>query len=523
MAARLLSRAVVAGGVILLGACALVGPDYEQPESPLAPSWYEAEKAGVHTTPEQRQLWWESLQDPVLNQLILIAREANNSLEIAGLRVLEARAQLAVAGGSLYPQTQLGSGGVSAIGASKNAANTAAGDLRYTQYDIGIGAAWEIDFWGKYRRGIEAADASYLGSVAAYDQAMVLITGQVGFTYLAIRSLEAQLDIAHDNIATQQRSYDIVDVQYRNGNSAELDVLQARTLLLSTQSTVPSLEAQLRQAKHALSVLLGQPPGSTEALLGKSSGIPSPPTALAIGLPAELLRQRPDVRQAEYLAMAQNASVGSATANLYPSFSITGSLGLVAAGNTNTTQSGNSGAGQLFSADSLSYSIGPSFVWPFFNYGRIKNNIRVQDARLQQALVAYRETVIQAAREVEDAVVALDGARQQDTLLAETVTVAKRATDVALLRFREGFADYQRVLDAQQTLFTQQGRFVSNQSALTNSYISLYVALGGGWHTDHPRQLIREDTRKTMRERSNWGKLIEVPEDSVPTPESQPQ
>lgn len=207
--------------------------------------------------------------------------------------------------------------------------------------------------------------------------------------------------------------------------------------------------------------------------------------------------------------MAQNAQVGLAEANLYPSFSLLGSVGLSAAGNTDTTRTGNSGFGQLFSGDSLTYSIGPNFVWPFLNYDRLKNSVRVQDARLQQSLIAYRETVLQASREVEDALVALDGAVRQDEMLAITVENAKRSTEVSQLRFNEGFADYQRVLNAQEALFRQQGRYVGNHSTIVSSFIALYLALGGGWEIHTNADMIDEETRNALTERTDWGDLLE--------------
>jgi len=512
---RLTVRALVLAAGACLASCAAVGPDYVQPESPLQPDWYQAERAGFDTGPEAQVRWWQALGDPTLDRLVELAHAQNNALKIAGLRVLESRAQLGIALGSRYPQTQVVAGDAVAVGASENAANTAAGDLSFTQYSLGVAASWEIDFWGKFRRGIEAADAAFQASVAEYDQVMILLNAQVCATYLAIRTLEEQLRITQQNVAIQQRSYDIVDVQYRNGSTSELDVLQARTLLMSTKASVPGLETQLRQARHALGTLLGLPPGDLGDLLGGNSAIPKIPAQLAVGVPADMLRRRPDVRQAEYIAMALNANVGLAEANLYPSFSLSGSIGLLTAGDTNTTRSGDSGLGQLFSADSLTYSIGPNFVWPFLNYDRLKNNVRVQDARLQQALIAYRETVLRAAREVEDAMVALEGAVAQDPLLAVTVRSAERSAEVAQLRFNEGFAGYERVLDAQQALFAQQNRYVTNHSKIVSSFISLYLALGGGWQLDGAGDIVDDATEKVMTERTDWGGLIPETEGEV--------
>lgn len=509
---RYLLPAAMAITALCLNACTTVGPDFERPESPLGPDWYQAERALFDVTAEQQVRWWQILGDPVLDRLIDLAHRQNNSLRIAALRVLESRAQLQIAIGNQFPQSQAVVGEAAALKASSNAANTAAGDLEFTQYSLGVGATWELDFWGRYRRGIEAADASFFASVAGYDQVTVLVTAQVFSAYLAIRTIEEQLRITQENVAIQQRSFEIVNVQYENGSTSELDVLQARTLLMSTRSTIPALQIQLHQAKHALSTLLGMPPGDLTDLLTGEAPIPRVPEKLAIGLPADLLRRRPDVRQAEYNAMAQNARVGLASANLYPSFSLSGSVGLTAAGNTETTRTGNDGIGQLFDADSLTYSVGPNFVWPFLNYGRLKNSVRVQDARLQQALIAYRETVLQAAREVEDATVALEGTLRQEDLLAVTVLNAKRSAEVALLRFNEGFSSYQRVLDAQQALFNQQNRYVTTQSSIVSSFIALYLALGGGWEVRLDRQLLDDETRDSLIERTNWGDLIDAAE-----------
>ena len=507
---------VVALSVLALTACATVGPNFVSPTADLSPEWLEA-NAGFEATPEELVEWWRIFEDPILDNLIDIARRENNDIKIAGLRVLEAQAQLGVAIGGKYPQQQFVAADATALQSSENNANTGGGgDLVFTQYNLGAGVAWEIDFWGRYRRGVESADASLLSSIATFDDALVLVTALVADIYTVIRTTEEQLHITQDNVSLQQRSYDMVEVLYRNGEASELDALQARTLLLGTEASIPALEITLRQAKHSLATLLGRSNMNVDDLLGGDGLLPEVPPHIAVGIPADLLRQRPDVRQAEMQAMALNALVGVAQADLYPSFSLFGSLGLSASDGTSSRR----GDGGFFSTDSLTYSVGPSFVWPFFNYGRIRNNIRVQDARLQQALVNYVETVNQGVREVEDALVAFEGSEDQDLILREAVEVAQRSADLSVLRYTEGFADYQRVLDSQQRLFSQQQRFASNRGAAIRSLILLYRALGGGWQTRTDEDFVDEGARRTMTERTNWGDLLEEKE---PDPQDSPQ
>jgi NodT family efflux transporter outer membrane factor (OMF) lipoprotein len=279
---------------------------------------------------------------------------------------------------------------------------------------------------------------------------------------------------------------------------------QANTLLLATEATIPALETSLRQAGNAMATLLGELPGAVDELLAGPAGIPALPANIAIGFPADMLRRRPDVRQAELLAMAQNAQIGLAKADLYPSFSLAGSIGLTAGG------PGDSDFGDLFSGDALGVSVGPSFVWPFLNYGRIKNNVRVQDARLQQALVSYRETVLQAAREAEDAIADYLGANQQARILKKTVASARRSNEISTLRYQEGFSDYQRVLDAQQALFTQQQRYITTRGDAVRGIVALYKALGGGWQGRDGLPYLDPETLQLMQQRTDWGDVIET-------------
>lgn len=487
---------------LLASSCTTVGPEYVQPEAMLPDAW-QISPAGLTATQYELVDWWAAFNDPILENMVNLAHQQNLTLELAGLRVLESRAQLGIATGAQFPQQQFASGGVTHVSPSENAGQ---GNTSFNQYDLGAGLSWELDFWGRYRRGIESADAAMMASIANYDYVMVLVTAQVVDTYIAIRTLEEQLRIARDNLELQKRSYDIANVLYRNGESNELDVQQALTLLLSTEATVPQLQVQKRLAKNALSTLLGQTSGYVDDILGEGE-IPTVPAEIALGIPADLLRRRPDVRQAELLAVAQNALVGVATADLYPSIALNGTFGIVSI----SKDAGGGGASELIGSDSISYTAGATFSWPFLNYGRIRNNIRVQDARLQQALVNYQDVVLNAARETDDAIVSLAGTQEQETILARSVIAAKRSNDLSLLRYKEGFSGYQRVLDAQQALIRQQNSYVQNRGLSARNVVDIYKALGGGWEVRQGRAFVDENTLSVMRERTNWGGLLDKP------------
>lgn len=496
--------------MLVLPGCTMVGPDFVKPEAPVLDQWQEADGAVLARKPAELIRWWEIFQDPVLDQLVVTAYQNNYDLKVVGLRVLEARAQLGIAVGTLYPQVQQANGGATYTRSSENAANTAAGDLRFWKYDVGVNVGWELDFWGKFRRSIESADASLLASIAAYDNALVLLVAQVADTYITIRSAEEQLKVAHENVSIQQRSVQITEARFRGGDVGELDVLQARTQLLQTQATIPSLEIALQQAKNALSTLLGRPPGGLAELLGRPPGmIPAAPQAIVAGAPTDLLRRRPDVRQAELAAAAQSAAVGVAEADLYPSFGLSGFLGVIAADGTNTTRTGKSGVGQLLNSNSITFVGGPYFSWNILNYGRIRNNVRVQDARLQQLLESYQGTVLNAVQEVENGMVAFLRSRDQERILAETVAAAQRSLTIANTGYREGFSDFQRVLDAQSSLLRAQQSYVSARSTTVSSAIGIYKALGGGWEIRSGDGFVDEATRDTMQKRVNWGDLLQ--------------
>jgi len=497
------------GLLLPLAGCTQLGPDYQQPETAISESWTYPEEVGLKADSAELVAWWQTFQDPILGELINKAYQRNYGLEVAGLRVLEARAQLGIAIGSAYPQSQQLAGSASRLRASKSNANTGGGDLNYAQYSVAANVGWELDFWGRFSRGIESADASFLASIAEYDNALVLLIAQVATTYTTIRTIEERLRLARENLVLQQRSFDIAKLKFREGQDSELDMQQALTLLLSTEASVPSLQAQLIQARNALATLLALPTNQIAGSLGDKSAIPSLPESIAVGIPADLLRRRPDVRQAELQAVSQSNLVGVAQTDLYPSFALVGTVGLAAAGSTSTTRTGNSGFTELLDGDSLQFSAGPQFSWNVLNYGRIKNNVRVQDARLQQLLINYQNTVLNAAQEVEDAMINFLNGKRQAEILERTVKSAQRSSDLSVLRYKEGFSDYQRVLDAQQSLFSSQQRYVEAQGSTVQAVVALYKALGGGWQLREGQQFVDEAIRAQMRERTDWGKLLE--------------
>ena len=301
---------------LALGGCA-VGPDFLPPAAPVQDRWIESGDKRVAKS-DVKSHWWRTFEDPTLNRLIQRAYEQNLPLRIVGLKILEARAQLGVAIGNLYPQTQEGTGAAQQNLLSSRLANQATLQHSFANFNLGFDAAWELDFWGRFRRNVEANDANLLASVADYDSALVSLTGEVARTYALLRTYEELIQIARENAKVQKEGLDMPSRVFRNGATSELDVAQARTLLESTLADIPPLQAGLQQSKNALSTLLGQPPGGMEALLHGPRRIPVASKRVAIGIPAELLRRRPDIHAAELNAAAESARIGVAEADLYP-------------------------------------------------------------------------------------------------------------------------------------------------------------------------------------------------------------
>jgi len=502
------ARALRALGVVLplvlaLGGC-MVGPNFQTPKVSVATSWQDTADQRVGTGATTYRDWWKTFGDPALDRLVEHAYRDNLTLRQAGVRVLQARAQLGVAVGEIFPQTQQAVGAVQYIRTSDRAPTSTAfsGSFAYWQSEIGAQATWELDFWGRIRRGIESADANLLVTLADYDTTLVTLTADVANAYIALRTAEERIRIARANVEIQEETLKIVEAKFTYGTVTQLDVEQARTVLLNTRATVPTLEAQLRQARDALSALLGMPPSDLGDLLTGPSRIPVSPPQIIVGIPADLLRRRPDLRSAEMQAAAQSAQIGVAKADLLPAFSLIGNLVLL------STDLGTFRLSDMFRWGSRQVQVGPSVQWNILNYGQLSNNVRAQDARFQQLLLAYQQAVLVAQQDVQDNLVAFLRAQDRADLLARSVTSSRTAVDLAVLQYREGVTDFTTVLTAQQTLLTQQDSLASTLGGISTSLVGVYRALGGGWEIREGEELVPPELRAEMQQRTNWGNLL---------------
>ena len=496
--------------IFLTTGCTMVGPDFVKPEAPVAAEWMESRDPEVKTEASDYRQWWTVFNDPVVANLVETAYRQNLPLQISGLRILQARAQLGVVVGNLYPQLQQGRGAAEYSSISDNAANTLGADDAYWQYNAGFDAAWELDVWGKYRRAVESGVANLETSIASYDEILVTLTAEVARAYVLLRTFEERLEIARQNVKIQERSLQIAEIRFQAGAVTELDVVQARSLLKDTEASLPRFEAGIRQAKNALAVLLGQLPGEIDNMIGGQKRIPTAPPELVVDIPAELMRRRPDIQLAEYQIATQTPLIGASKAELYPAFQLAGSIGLATSTSRNTNAGGTSGSSfsDLFDSDSLEFFGGPSFSWNLFNYGRIKNRVRTEDALLQQLIVNYTDTVLRAHQEVEDSLVGYLRKQQEAGYLLDSVKASQRSVDLSMIQYREGLVDYQRVLDSQRFLTNEQDVWTRARGDAILNLVALYKALGGGWQIREGKDFVSKENIEEMQKRTDWGDLL---------------
>ncbi len=479
----------------------MIGPDFKRPRVQVADDWTEASSKANDSSREQYRDWWSSLNDPVLTRLIELAYQQNLTLLAAGVRVLQARAQLGVAIGAFYPQQQQLSAATSydriPISVPYNLASNT-----FWQAAFGAQAAWELDVWGKVRRGIESADDAFLASVADYDGVLVTLLGDVASTYVQIRVIDAQLAIARDNITRQRQALALAQARFAAGVVTKRDVYQAENVLGATEATVPQLTIERRRATNALSILLGMPPAPLDDLLAATSGIPVAPESVAVGIPADLLRRRPDIRKAELKAAAQCAQIGLAKGDLLPAFSLLGSVG------TLSTNVGHASLGDVFNGSTLSYSVGPAVSWSILNYGTLTNNVRVQDARYQELLIDYQNAVLKAQQEVEDGLTEFGESRNRAAFLHKSVEAADGALNIAMLEYKDGVVDFTTVLNAEENLYKAKNDLAVAEGNIPLGLIKAYRAMGGGWEVRADRDFVPAATRDEMLQRTDWGTLL---------------
>ena len=452
--------------MVLLAGCATVGPEYVLPEIKAPATWYTELNDGLTAEavdPRTLARWWTTFDDPVLSDLIERSVTGNLDLKQAGARVREARARRGISQADRFPTLDV-SGSVTKKRSSQ-------GTGRETKlYMTGFDAGWEIDIFGGVRRSVEAADADIAASQASLRDVLVSLTAEVALNYVEARTFQTRLAVAGENLKAQQETFDLIESRYQAGLSDELAVQQARYNLESTRSRIPTLRTGLEAAKNRLAVLMGQAPGSVHALLAGHQPVPVTPPAVAVGVPSETLRRRPDIRKAEHELAAQTARIGVATAELYPRFRLAGSIGLESIR-----------AANLFRSASRFWSFGPGVSWNIFDAGAIRREIEVQSALQEQYVVAYEAAVLTALEEVENTLTtyAEELLRRED--LTDAVDAAQQAAQISQDKYKAGLVDFSNVLDAQRSLLSFQDQLAQSDGAVTSNLISLYKALGGGW------------------------------------------
>jgi NodT family efflux transporter outer membrane factor (OMF) lipoprotein len=429
--------------------------------------WIDAADRRVHEDSDLPRRWWTVFHDEKLNNLVLSASRQNLTLRQAGFRILEARAQLGIVQGNLFPQQQDVAGGYRRLGV---------GNSFFSQWNWGFNLGWELDFWGRFRRAVAAADANLDASIFDYDDVLVTLLGDVATEYVIIRADQERIRLLEANIAIQRAVLDVAEQKLKAGAKGltSVDVEQVRGNLLQNEASIEQLLVDLRHAENRLCILLGMPPHNIAEELGDGP-IPVATPDVAVGMPADLLCRRPDVRRAERLAAAQAEEIGIAEADFYPAISINGTLGYQARQFS-----------ELFSSNALNSSFGPSFRWNVLNYGRLVNNVRFQEARLQELIVAYQSTVLSASEEVENGIVSFLRAQRRAKLLEQSANSSTAALKVMRRQLDVGAIDFNQYATIQQNLIQQQDLWAQARAEIARGLIQTYRALGGGWEIRFP-------------------------------------
>jgi NodT family efflux transporter outer membrane factor (OMF) lipoprotein len=458
--------------VLIVSGCAAVGPDYVRQEAEAPDRWQAPLQAGLSLEqPDFSDLshWWTILQDPQLAELEERAGRGNPDLKEAQARIREARAMRGIRQAEGFP----GLDGSAAARRSRSSENNGSGEEK-NLFSLGFDASWEADIFGRVKRSVEASQADLEGTKENLYHLQVVLMAEVALNYVEVRTFQQRLDLNRENIKILQQGYELNDSRYRAGIIGELAVQESLRLLETAKSTRPLLEVGLDAAKNRLAVLLGEHPGQLHKELAMSQPLPSLPANVAVGIPAETLRRRPDVRRAERGLAAQTARIGVATAELYPKFRLSGTLGLEALS-----------AGDLLQTASRTWGFGPGVEWNIFDAGSIRRNIEVQNARQEQALIQYERTVLKALEEVENALVAYAQEQQRSDSVARASAAAERASELAQDQYLAGLVSFNNVLDAQRSLLTLSDELARSNGNIVANLIRIYKALGGGWNYEN--------------------------------------
>ncbi|SFV58457.1 putative outer membrane protein [hydrothermal vent metagenome] len=509
----------------LISGCVKLGPDFKGIDNPPIPKKWRQN----HKTDSLVVNWWESFHDKSLNTLIDKAYGQNLDIQSAALRIVQARAALGFSKGLLFPQSQK---------LSAKATTTKSNLVDIQTYGVNFDLGWEIDIWGKYARGVESTEALLYASVASYDNIMVSILAEVARSYIGYRTAQERLIYAQRNVAIQKRVVNMTQIQYNAGNVSNLDTQQAKTQLYNTKSTIPILRLAKIKARNALALLLNEDANKIEKILQdkkvdrytyannyieKHKGIiqlkseklgfsnvsivPKAKLKNSYKIDANLITRRPDIKVAEYNVHANSAKIGAKEAQLYPSFTLFGNVGFNNSNQTGAWLSGN---------EPISVTIGPSFSWNIFNYGRIRDQIRIQDAKFEESLVRYNKAVLLAVRDISNA---LSGYRLTQEQLAENKKALEatiKAFNISVIRYNEGVMSYQRLLSSIEKLTIVQDRYASIKGDVALNAIMLYKSLGGGWQLSRGKSYISPSTAKRMKKRTKWGSYLDKDQTILP-------
>ena len=507
--------------IVLISGCTKVGPDYTKQESIKLPSTWDT---STSKSDEDIKEWWKLFNDKTLNILVQKTYKQNLDLRSAGLRILQSRAALGISEGYAYPQQQNFNGSL-AVG--RNTQNN------FVSSSVGLDVGWEMDVWGKYARGIESAEASMYATIASYDDILVTIIAEVAKNYINFRTAQERIAFAKNNIEIQERVTKMTEVQFNAGNVSELDMQQSLSQLYATKALLPAFELSMVQSRNAIAILLGVLPHEVDPILAKASTtnqevlfsydafnqnnnqqkytikafIPVATLDTSKKINANLVLRRPDLKIAELQAQAQSAKIGSAEAELYPHFSLFGSLGY---------SNADTGSGWLSVGDAIGINAGPAFSWNIFQYGRIKNQVRLQDALFQESLTNYNKKVLTAVGEVSNA---MNGYKlNQEQLIQNTLAIKAtiRAFDISMTQYDNGMVTYQRLLSTVEQLIRNEDSYAQIKGSIALQVVQLYKALGGGWQMSSGNTYVNEDDVKQMSERSDWGEYLR--EESITFP-----